>query len=110
MTCLPFRHSNIPEIVPFLLQVVLKGALPPLLGDDRVLLVPLAMTAIMILFIDLGADIIPAIAFAYELGEADIMKHPPRNRSVDKLVTWQLISWSYLQIGIIQVLSQFPLT
>jgi sodium/potassium-transporting ATPase subunit alpha len=80
--------SNIPEIIPFLAQIMLKF--------------PLGMTTIMILCIDLGTDILPAISFAYEIPEADIMAIPPRNRHTDKLVTGSLISFSYLQIGIIQ--------
>jgi len=85
--------SNIPEIIPFLAQIVLK--------------MPLGMTTIMILCIDLGTDILPAISFAYEFSESDIMSQPPRNRHTDKLVTGTLISFSYLQIGIIQAMCSF---
>jgi sodium/potassium-transporting ATPase subunit alpha len=85
--------SNIPEIIPFLTQIVLK--------------IPLGLTTIMILCIDLGTDILPAISFAYEFAESDIMMIPPRNRHTEPLVTPQLISWSYLQIGIIQALCAF---
>lgn len=101
--------SNIPEIVPFLCQIALR--------------IPLPLTTIMILCIDLGTDMLPAISFAYENPESDIMKQPPRNRHVstlitlrivviqvlqkDKLVTWQLISFSYLQIGVIQAIAAF---
>jgi sodium/potassium-transporting ATPase subunit alpha len=85
--------SNIPEIVPFLCQIALK--------------IPLALTTIMILCIDLGTDMLPAISFAYEVSEQDIMKQPPRDRHKDKLVTWTLISFSYLQIGVIQAIAAF---
>jgi sodium/potassium-transporting ATPase subunit alpha len=85
--------SNIPEIVPFLAQIVIQ--------------LPLSLTTIMILCIDLGTDLLPAISFAYEKAESDIMKKPPRNRHKDKLVTGNLISWSYLQIGIIQSFAAF---
>lgn len=85
--------SNIPEITPFLCHIALK--------------LPLSLTTIMILCIDLGTDMLPAISFAYETSEQDIMKQPPRDRSVDKLVTWQLISFSYLQIGMIQAIAAF---
>lgn len=60
--------SNIPEIVPFLCQITLR--------------IPLPLTTIMILCIDLGTDMLPAISFAYENSESDIMKQPPRNRHV----------------------------
>lgn len=85
--------SNIPEIIPFLAQICIQ--------------IPLGMTTIMILCIDLGTDILPAISFAYERPESDIMRVVPRNRHVDKLVTAQLIWWSYGQIGIIQALGSF---
>ena len=85
--------SNIPEILPFLCQIALQ--------------IPLGLTTIMILCIDLGTDMLPAISFAYEPPENDIMKTPPRNRHTDKLVTWQLISFSYLQIGVIQAFAAY---
>ena len=85
--------SNVPEITPFLCEIALQ--------------IPLALTTIMILCIDLGTDMLPAISFAYELAEQDIMKQPPRDRKNDKLVTWTLISWSYLQIGVIQSIAAF---
>jgi sodium/potassium-transporting ATPase subunit alpha len=85
--------SNIPEILPFLCMITLR--------------IPVALTTIMILCIDLGTDMLPAIAFAYENAESNIMKQPPRDRFKDKLVTWQLISFSYLQIGIIQALGSY---
>merc|ERR1712070_1063627 len=85
--------SNIPEILPFLAQIILK--------------IPLGMTTIMILCIDLGTDILPAISFAYEYAEGNIMNIPPRDRNTEFLVTPQLISFSYLQIGIIQAFASF---
>lgn len=85
--------SNIPEIAPYLLQIIMR--------------IPVALSTIMILCIDLGTDLVPAISFSYETPESDIMKVPPRDRKVNKLVTWQLISWSYLQIGIIQAFAAY---
>jgi sodium/potassium-transporting ATPase subunit alpha len=52
-------------------------------------------------------DMLPAISFAYEHSETDIMQRPPRDRKKDKLVTAQLISFSYLQIGMIQTVAAF---
>lgn len=85
--------SNIPEILPFLCMITLR--------------IPLGLTTIMILCIDLGTDMLPAIAFAYEIAEANIMQQPPRDRFNENLVTVQLISWSYLQIGIIQAFASY---
>lgn len=85
--------SNIPEIAPFLAFVALR--------------IPLALTTILILCIDLGTDLLPAISLAYEPPEKDIMCIKPRNRKTTRLVGARLISFSYLQIGIIQALAGF---
>lgn len=85
--------SNIPELTPFLFFIILQ--------------IPLALPTVLILFIDLGTDMIPAISFAYEKKEADIMKKPPRDARVDRLVTLKLIFFAYLQIGVIQALAGF---
>ncbi|KOB76210.1 putative sodium pump alpha subunit, partial [Operophtera brumata] len=64
--------SNIPEISPFLAFILCD--------------IPLPLGTVTILCIDLGTDMVPAIALAYESAEADIMKRPPRNPFCDKLV------------------------
>lgn len=79
--------SNIPEIVPFLLYIVLP--------------VPLALTVIQILFIDLGTDLLPAIGLGQEPPERDAMQRPPR-RSDDRLLSLPLMVTAYLFLGIIQ--------
>eukprot|EP00483_Globobulimina_turgida_P006107 UN06117 len=61
----------------------------------------------MILLVDLGTDLLPAISMAYEGKEADIMHRKPRNPEKDNLVTWRLVSFSYLQIGMLQAISGF---
>jgi len=45
---------------------------------------------------------IPAISFAYENCELDIMDRQPRKSKLDHLVNTKLISFAYLQIGVIQ--------
>lgn len=50
---------------------------------------------------------VPAISLAYEQGELDIMRRRPRNAETDHLVNVRMISFSYLQIGIIQCLAGF---
>ena len=51
--------KNLVELLPFLIYVVAD--------------VPLALSTITILCIDLGTDIVPSIAFAYEQIESDIL-------------------------------------
>jgi sodium/potassium-transporting ATPase subunit alpha len=85
--------SKFPEQIPFLLFVVIS--FPP------------AISTILILSIDLGCDMLPAISLAYEPKEADIMDRPPRNPDVERLVSRRLISFSYFQIGLIQTCAGF---
>jgi sodium/potassium-transporting ATPase subunit alpha len=80
--------SNIPEILPFIFFICFN--------------VPLPLSTVLILCIDLGTDMIPAISFAYENPELDIMDRVPRNSKRDHLVNSKLISFAYLQIGVIQ--------
>lgn len=85
--------SNIPEISPFLMFILLD--------------IPLPLGTITILCIDLGTDMVPAISLAYEGPESDIMKREPRDPVKDKLVNERLISMAYGQIGMIQASAGF---
>ena len=78
---------NIPEIVPYLAFILFK--------------VPLALTIIQILAIDLGTDMLPALALAAERPEAGLMQRPPRHRT-ERLLSWPLLARAYLFLGPIQ--------
>merc|ERR1711998_782292 len=80
--------SNIPEISPFIFFILFQTPLP--------------LSTVLILCIDLGTDMVPAISFAYENPELDIMDRVPRNSKRDHLVNSKLICFAYLQIGVIQ--------
>merc|ERR1719164_294859 len=75
--------SNIPEITPFLALILLQ--------------IPIPLETVMILCIDLGTDMLPAISLAYEIPESDIMTRMPRNKDYDKLVNSKLIGMCYGQ-------------
>jgi len=85
--------SNIPEISPFIFFMAID--------------IPQPLSTVLILCIDLGTDMVPAISFAYENPELDIMERYPRNGSRDHLVNTKLISFAYLQIGIVQASAGF---
>jgi magnesium-transporting ATPase (P-type) len=80
--------SNIPEITPFLALIIFQ--------------IPIPLETVMILCIDLGTDMLPAISLAYEEAEGGIMKRVPRDKSKDRLVNSKLIGMAYGQIGMIQ--------
>uniref|UniRef100_A0A8C4KIX2 Sodium/potassium-transporting ATPase subunit alpha n=1 Tax=Dromaius novaehollandiae TaxID=8790 RepID=A0A8C4KIX2_DRONO len=85
--------KNIAELCPFLIYIIAS--------------IPMPIGTITILFIDLGTDIIPSVALAYEKAESDIMNRRPRNKSKDRLVNEQLAVYSYLHIGIMQSVGAF---
>jgi len=84
--------SNIPEILPFIVFVALDA--------------PLALTVVLILSIDLGTDLLPALGLGREPPEVDVMKLPPRKRN-ERLLTWPLLVMSYGIMGMIQAAAGF---
>ncbi|XP_069599048.1 potassium-transporting ATPase alpha chain 2-like [Ranitomeya imitator] len=85
--------KNIPEMIPFMVYVIISCPLP--------------IGTITILFIELGTDIIPSIALAYEKAENDIMLRKPRNPYKDRLVNMNLLSYSYFHIAAMEGFSGF---
>jgi sodium/potassium-transporting ATPase subunit alpha len=81
--------SNIPEILPFVAYVLFP--------------IPLPITVVQILAIDLITDILPAIGLGNEPPEADIMLRPPR-RSDERLVSYRTFLRSYGIIGPVEAL------
>lgn len=84
--------SNVPEILPFIAFVVIDA--------------PLALTVVLILTIDLGTDLLPALGLGREPPEQDVMKQPPRRRD-ERLLTWPLLGMSYGIIGMLQAAAGF---
>lgn len=82
-----------PEVLPFALNVFIQ--------------LPLGLSAVLILVIDLGTEIMPAISLAYEEAEADIMRRKPRNVKTDHLVSFPSLFYAYLQAGIIEAAGAF---
>ncbi|NJO39181.1 MAG: cation-transporting P-type ATPase [Cyanobacteria bacterium RU_5_0] len=82
--------SNVPEIVPFLAMVAFK--------------IPPALTILQILVIDLGTDMVPALALGAELPETGIMQQPPRPKKKPLLDQWLLVR-AYVFLGIIEAIA-----
>jgi Ca2+-transporting ATPase len=79
--------SNVAEVVPFLAMILFK--------------IPPALTILQILAIDLGTDLIPALALGAELPEPKIMQRPPRHTSqslLDRALLWR----AYGGLGLIE--------
>jgi len=79
--------SNVPEMVPYLAFVLFR--------------IPLPLTIIQILAVDLGTDMLPALALGAEKPDADIMQRPPRLRS-ERLLDWGTLLRAYLFLGLLE--------
>jgi calcium-translocating P-type ATPase len=79
--------SNVPELVPFLAMAALG--------------VPPALTILQILAIDLGTDLLPALALGAERPEPGTMSEPPRRRG-DRLLDGALLLRAYGYVGVIE--------
>jgi sodium/potassium-transporting ATPase subunit alpha len=84
--------SNVPEILPYIAFVLLG--------------IPLPLPVLLVLAIDLGTDMAPAIALAAEPAETDVMALPPRSRS-QRLLSRELLASAYLLWGIAEAAAGF---
>jgi sodium/potassium-transporting ATPase subunit alpha len=82
--------SNIPEIVPYLAFVLFR--------------LPLPLTIMQILAVDLGTDMMPALALGAEKPAPGVMCRPPR-RPGERLVTPGLLVRAYLFLGPLEALA-----
>lgn len=64
--------------------------------------VPSALTAALVLLIDIGTDIWTAIAYAFQPAESALMDDPPRHPQEDRMVNGRVLLYSYGYIGLIQ--------
>ncbi|WP_292380445.1 cation-translocating P-type ATPase [Methanosarcina sp. UBA289] len=83
---------TIPEVLPYIAFILFA--------------LPLPMPVQLILAIDLGTDMLPALALGEEKGEEDIMKRPPRPRT-EKLLTPQVLLTAYGIKGPIEAIAGF---
>jgi len=81
--------SNIPEIVPFIAFVIFR--------------IPLPLTVMQILAIDLGTDVVPALGLGVEPPEKGIMNQPPRPKD-KRLLDLKLLTRAYLFLGPIEAI------
>jgi magnesium-transporting ATPase (P-type) len=66
--------------------------------------IPLALTVMQILSIDLGTDLVPALALGAEPPEPGVMERPPR-RLAEHVITRALLLRAYAWLGVIQSLA-----
>ncbi|ABQ91428.1 cation-translocating P-type ATPase [Roseiflexus sp. RS-1] len=84
--------SNTPEAVPFVLFAFSGGR------------IPIALNVMHILSVDLGTDIVPALALGAEPPEPGVMDRPPRSLH-DHVVTGAMLRRAYFWLGPVQSLA-----
>jgi Ca2+-transporting ATPase len=79
--------SNVPEVVPFLAMLAWR--------------IPAALTVLQILAVDLGTDLLPALALGAEPPEPGAMRQRPRRRD-QPLLDRPLLVRAYLVLGLVE--------
>jgi potassium/sodium efflux P-type ATPase len=82
-------NSNMAEAVPFVVMLFSRG------------LIPLPLTVMQVLSIDLGTDMVPAIGLGAEPPEAGIMENPPRSQK-ESLLNNRLLGKALFWYGMIE--------
>ncbi|MEQ8196883.1 MAG: cation-transporting P-type ATPase [Clostridiaceae bacterium] len=81
-------NSNMPEAVPSAMFLFSRGV------------IPLPLTVMQILTIDLGTDMLPALGLGTEKPEKGVMDQPPRNQK-EPLLNKKLIIKAFLWYGLL---------
>jgi sodium/potassium-transporting ATPase subunit alpha len=82
--------SNTAEIVPYLSFVLLR--------------IPLPLTIIQVIAIDLGTDMLPALALGLEKPSHAAMKRPPRGRD-ERLMSRGLLLRAFVFLGLLEAMA-----
>ncbi|MCJ7519992.1 MAG: HAD-IC family P-type ATPase, partial [Anaerolineaceae bacterium] len=87
--CTYIFTSNAPEAVPFILYAFTAGR------------IPLALNVMHVLSIDLGTDMVPALALGAEPPEPGMMSRPPRSLN-QHVIDSSMLRRAYLILGAVQ--------
>ena len=86
--------SNVPEVMPFLVMGIFN--------------IPLALTVLLVLVIDLGTDLVLAISLGEEHPDEDILEYPPRNPN-ENILNKKVLLRSYGFLGVIEAGMMFAM-
>ena len=78
---------NVAELIPYLGFLLFK--------------IPLALTPIQALLIDMGSDSLTALGLGSERPDPQLMRRPPRPQS-ERLMNWPLVFRAYIFLGLIE--------
>ncbi|WP_404821257.1 cation-translocating P-type ATPase [Lactiplantibacillus carotarum] len=91
-------NSNVPEAIPSVLFLFSRG------------LIPLPLTVMQILTVDLGTDMLPALGLGAEKSEPGIMDQPPRARTahlLNKSIIWKAFGWYGMIASVLSSVAYF---
>ena len=81
---------NVPELVPYLAFALFQ--------------IPLPLTPLQILCVDMGGDSLTALGLGVERAEPEVMRRPPRSAD-ERLFDWRLALRAYLFLGLIEAVA-----
>ena len=96
-------YSNIRKFLTYILTSNVPEAVPSVLFLFSAGLIPLPMTVMQILTVDLGTDMLPALGLGAEAADPDIMNQPPRKRS-EHLLNKSVMIKSFCWYGLLSSL------
>jgi sodium/potassium-transporting ATPase subunit alpha len=82
--------SNIPELIPYIAYILFG--------------IPLPLTVMQILAVDLGTDLVPALALGSEKPSPQTMQRPPRPKT-ERMLTKGMLTRAYLFLGLFEALA-----
>jgi magnesium-transporting ATPase (P-type) len=85
-------NSNMAEAVPFVMMLFSRGG------------IPLPLTVMQVLAIDLGTDMVPAIGLGAEHPEGNVMDRPPRSQD-EPLLTRHILALALFWYGAIEAVA-----
>ncbi len=97
--------ENLVKSIAYTLSHLLAEVVPSVLA----LLIgfPFLISSLLVLMIDLGTEMCPAISLSYEPPENGLMLRPPRDMVRDRLVSRNLLLYSYMQAGLLEAAVSF---
>ena len=81
---------NVPELIPYLAFMLFK--------------IPLPLTPIQILSVDMGTDSLTALGLGVERPDPKVMQQPPRSQN-ERLFNWPLVLRAYFFLGAIEAIA-----
>eukprot|EP00048_Salpingoeca_helianthica_P021743 m.14196 g.14196 ORF g.14196 m.14196 type:complete len:1391 (-) comp6355_c0_seq1:24-4196(-) len=93
--------DNLTKTIAYTVSHLMPEAIPVLLAIAFD--IPAALGSLAILAIDLGSELAPAVSFAYEPPEGDVMARAPRKVDSEHLFSWKMALYCVFGTGAIEL-------